>query len=137
MNRRAFLKVLKHDWNAAIDIWSVACTLYELYDGHTLFEKTRSNFQHVYMMSCILGPLPLSMRYNRPDYFKVIDRRLREKQQVDFAPLNSRRRGETGDDQLFDLIWKMLAFEADKRISAEGATRHSFLSPFSLNSAMS
>eukprot|EP00659_Diplonema_papillatum_P008189 gene8189-12625_t len=60
--------VLGYSPDVAIDVWSVACTCYELLTGCFLFNPKAvdgplpQNVQHVVLFMETLGPLPLSMR---------------------------------------------------------------------------
>jgi hypothetical protein len=122
--------ILRHEWSFEIDVWSVACTLFELYNGQPLFAFTRSNLEHIYMMTCMLEPFPVSMRYNRPEYFKVIDRRVRTLAKQAYETLDSLKRGVAGDNLFFDLLHEMLQLEPEKRITAKEALLHSFVQKY-------
>lgn len=51
------LKVLGLPYNSSLDVWSVACTLYELYTGRFLFPG-RSNNQMLKLMMDLKGKFP-------------------------------------------------------------------------------
>eukprot|EP00759_Apiculatamorpha_spiralis_P006433 PhF_6_TR13702/c0_g1_i2/m.22125/K08287/E2.7.12.1; dual-specificity kinase len=58
--------VLKKGWRASADMWSVGCILYELAGGKLLYD-THDNLEHLAMMQCHLGPIPVEMTKNLSD----------------------------------------------------------------------
>jgi serine/threonine-protein kinase PRP4 len=70
-----FVIVLGIPYDFAIDVWSVACTLYELYTGKILFPG-RSNNQMLHLMMDCKGRIPyrlLKRAQFAPQYFNNIE----------------------------------------------------------------
>jgi serine/threonine protein kinase len=49
--------ILELGWSQPCDVWSTGAIIFELYQGHTLFQ-THDNLEHLAMMTRILGELP-------------------------------------------------------------------------------
>merc|ERR1719474_1150307 len=49
--------ILELGWAQPCDVWSTGAIIFELYQGHTLFQ-THDNLEHLAMMTRILGELP-------------------------------------------------------------------------------
>jgi CDC-like kinase len=125
--------ILELGWNQACDVWSVGCILFEMYLGITLFQ-THDNREHLAMMERILGPIPYRMcRKTKTKYFNhgrldwdeksSAGRYVRE----NCKPIHRYMQSESEDHRLlFDLIVKMLEYEANTRISLSEALRHPF-----------
>ena len=52
--------VIGHDYSYALDLWSVACTVYELYTGKILFPG-KSNNEMLKVMMDLKGKMPNRM----------------------------------------------------------------------------
>lgn len=125
--------VLELGWTYPCDIWSVACTIYEMYSVDVLFQS-EENLELLYLMEKCLGRIPLRMiNKTRKKYFSngVVNFNWAEADQgiIQYSkPLEQMKRSDSeDDDELFDLIWKMLQFEPAKRISSKDAMAHPFL----------
>ena len=59
-------------WNHKIDIWSIACILFEYYTGKTMFQ-THDNCEHLAMMDKTIGSPPNSFakKCKHPFYTRV------------------------------------------------------------------
>lgn len=59
-NYRAPEVILRLGWSQPCDVWSMGCTLIDLYTGSLLFSADGDR-HHLAMMERILGPIPLKM----------------------------------------------------------------------------
>jgi CDC-like kinase len=111
----------------------VGCIMFEMYLGITLFQ-THDNREHLAMMERILGPIPTRLsRRTRTKYFYHgrldWDERSSAGRYVRDNCLPLLRYMKSDDEstrQLFDLISKMLEYEASQRINLNEALRHPF-----------
>jgi len=125
--------ILELGWSQPCDVWSVGCIMFELYLGITLFQ-THDNREHLAMMERILGPIPTRLsRRTRTKYFyhgKLDwDERSSAGRYVRDNCLPLARYMKSNDEstcQLFDLIGKMLEYDASQRITLSEAIRHPF-----------
>ena len=113
--------------------------MYELATGVTLFQ-THENREHLAMMERILGPIPNKMVIHTPTrHFQ--DGRLKWDEKSSKGRYVRRHckpitqyieklDKDTDKDwiQMFDLLQKMLTYEADLRINLEESLKHSFFS---------
>ncbi|CAG0894838.1 unnamed protein product [Cyprideis torosa] len=120
-------------WSQPCDVWSIACIMFELYLGFTLFQ-THHNREHLAMMERILGPIPYRMaKRTKTKYFHhgklEWDDRSSGARYVreNCKPL---RKYQLSDDEdtnlLFDLISQMLVYEPSQRLSLDQALKHPF-----------
>ena len=131
--------ILEMGWSQQCDVWSIGCIMYELATGVTLFQ-THENSEHLAMMERILGPIPNKMVIHTPTrHFQ--DGRLKWDEKSSKGRYVRRHckpitqyieklDKETDKDwiQMFDLLQKMLTYEADLRINLEESLKHSFFS---------
>jgi dual specificity protein kinase CLK2/3 len=121
--------ILKMRWNRPIDIWSIACILFELHTGNLLFNTEDNDLEHLGIMEKVLGTIPHILTENHK-YFpngKLHFDWSQKSHGACFHPLRNYMKSKTDDEmQLFDLIEKMLAYEPLKRITAEEALKHPF-----------
>ncbi|CAG0904631.1 unnamed protein product [Cyprideis torosa] len=125
--------ILELGWSQPCDVWSIACIMFELYLGFTLFQ-THHNREHLAMMERILGPIPYRMaKRTKTKYFHhgklEWDDRSSGARYVreNCKPL---RKYQLSDDEdtnlLFDLISQMLVYEPSQRLSLDQALKHPF-----------
>uniref|UniRef100_A0A8C9TNF7 dual-specificity kinase n=1 Tax=Scleropages formosus TaxID=113540 RepID=A0A8C9TNF7_SCLFO len=129
--------ILELGWNQTCDIWSLGCILIEYYLGLTLFQ-THDSKEHLAMMERVLGPIPTHLLQ------KTRKRRYVHNERLDWdehssagryvrkhcKPLRQYMTSKSSDDeQLFDLIEKMLEYNVSKRITLEEAIKHPFFDP--------
>ncbi|ODM93951.1 Serine/threonine-protein kinase Doa, partial [Orchesella cincta] len=125
--------ILELGWSQPCDVWSVGCIMFELYLGITLFQ-THDNREHLAMMERIIGPIPSRMaRKSKTKYFyhgkldwderSSAGRYVRD----NCHPLMRYMKNEDEDTkQLFDLIGRMLEYDALQRINLNEALKHPF-----------
>ena len=125
--------ILGIDYNMAIDMWSLGCILAELHTGYPLFPGENEQDQ----LACIMEVLGMPDR-------AVLERSTRRKIFFDStgAPrsvVNSRGRRRrpssrtladavrSRDELFLDFIWRCLAWDPEKRLSAEAALYHPWI----------
>jgi len=125
--------ILELGWSQPCDVWSIGCIMFELYLGITLFQ-THDNREHLAMMERILGPIPSRMaKKTKSKYFyhgkldwderSSAGRYIRD----NCHPLMRYMKTDDEDTrQLFDLIRKMLEYEASQRITLPEALNHPY-----------
>jgi CDC-like kinase len=125
--------ILELGWSQPCDVWSIGCIMFELYLGITLFQ-THDNREHLAMMERILGPIPSRLaRKTKTKYFyhgkldwderSSAGRYVRD----NCHPLSRYMKSDDGDTRLlFDLIGRMLDYEASHRITLTEALKHPF-----------
>lgn len=121
--------ILKMKWNSPIDIWSLACVLFELHTGDVLFNAEDNDLEHLGIMEKVLGTIPHILTENHKYYTngKLNFDWSQESLEHCFQPLRNSMKTKSDDEmQLFDLLEKMLAYEPCKRITAEKALEHPF-----------
>jgi len=138
--------ILELGWSQPCDVWSIGCILFELYQGHTLFQ-THDNLEHLAMMNRILGDFPAHIvRRTKTNFFHPGTCRLAWDWSLPAAryasqhcrPLPQYRRHShhsvTGQDEsvMLDLIARMLEYEPDRRLSLKDALRHQFFDRLSV-----
>jgi len=132
--------ILELGWAQPCDVWSIGCILFELYQGHTLFQ-THDNLEHLAMMNRILGDFPAHIvRRTKTSFFQPGSARLAwdwAQPAARYAsqhcrPLPQYRRHSPhtalGQDEsvMLDLIARMLEYEPDRRMVLREALRHPF-----------
>jgi len=132
--------ILELGWAQPCDVWSIGCILFELYQGHTLFQ-THDNLEHLAMMNRILGDFPSHIvRRTKTSFFQPGTARLAwdwSQPAARYAsqhcrPLPQYRRHSphtaVGQDEsvMLDLIARMLEYEPDRRMVLREALRHPF-----------
>ena len=138
MNYRAPEAILQAGWSFGIDIWAVGCIMVELITGRQLFELAHDD-AHLAMMERALGPIPASLLhkgYSKQNQYNssLMVRDMRG--QIRLAPCRhegvaqasrvSRIEALVEDEQLLDLIKRMLTYDPDQRITARDALLHPF-----------
>jgi len=124
--------VLGMQWSFPIDIWSIACIMLELIYGKMVF-NTHDSIDHLNQMTRMIGPMPEKWRKSIPrevydaafdkdtGALKIRRAKISDVQcqplQVYFGP---------DDDDMQDLISRMLRWNAEERITCEDALRHPY-----------
>ncbi|ESN91131.1 hypothetical protein HELRODRAFT_90393 [Helobdella robusta] len=135
--------LLEIGWSHPCDVWSIACIIFELYTGNTLFQ-THDNLEHMAMMERILGPIPYHMikKSKKTKYFHrgKLDwndntssgKYVKEHCKV----LKSYMREHSLDhEELFDLLLLMFNYDDRYRIDLRSALRHPFFRMFNSSHA--
>ncbi|TRZ01702.1 hypothetical protein DNTS_003588 [Danionella cerebrum] len=113
-------------YTKGVDMWSVGCILGEMLLGKPLFPGTSTINQIERIMSVIPHPSTEDVHAIRSEYgASVIQRMLLRPQ----APLDQILPASVPPDAL-DLLNRLLLFNPDKRLSAEAALRHPYVSRF-------
>jgi CDC-like kinase len=138
--------ILELGWSQPCDVWSTGCIIFELYQGHTLFQ-THDNLEHLAMMTRILGDLPPhTVRRTKTTFFSKTSGRLAwdwSQPAARYAsqhcrPLPQYRRhspvSPLGQEEsvMLDLIARMLDYEPDRRLSLKEALKHPFFDRLSV-----
>lgn len=117
--------VLTHSYTSSVDLWSVGCILAELLGGEVLFPGR--DFKHQVELICsILG------KPGEEDLGHVTSGRARKF--LAALPEGEGRgldeRFANADAKGVDLMKRLLMFDPEKRLTAEEALRHEYLSEF-------
>lgn len=123
---------LKLGWSHPCDVWSIGCTLMEIYSGNLLFPADNDR-EHLVMLEKTLGPIPLRMTSFSNRTF-IMNGKLNiklneeEKESVEYSkPLKEFQLSDSEDDNvLFDLIKRMLEYDPMNRITLKKALLHSY-----------
>jgi len=131
--------ILELGWSHPCDVWSIGCIIFELHQGHTLFQ-THDNREHLAMMGKILGqPMAYSMvRKTRTKFFNPTTGLLEWDINAPEArytnqhcrPLHEYANVFKPEDEqvatMLDLIARMLEYEPHQRITLKEGLRHPF-----------
>ncbi|XP_037051891.1 serine/threonine-protein kinase Doa-like [Bradysia coprophila] len=118
--------VLKNNWSHPVDVWSIGCILYELHTGNLLFNTDDDDLEHLAIMERILGEFPVAGEHKYfPNGKLNFDWTQRPLEVHCHQPLRTSIKAEI-DDDLIDLMEKMLAYEPAKRITLKEALTHPF-----------
>lgn len=121
--------VLRLGWSHPCDVWSIGCSLIEIYNGNLLFDADADG-EHLAMMQRTLGPVPLAMtNQTKTTYFNNgrLDREAEKESVKQCRPLQEHKLQNFNDDELLlDLVAKMLQYEPAKRIRLSEALLHPF-----------
>jgi len=136
--------ILELGWSQPCDVWSTGCIIFELYQGHTLFQ-THDNLEHLAMMTRILGDIPSHLvRRSKATYFH--NGRLAwdwNQPAAKYAsqhcrPLPQYRRcgGSTLQGQeegaMLDLVARMLDYDPASRLTLQETLKHPFFDRLSV-----
>lgn len=132
--------ILELGWSHPCDVWSIGCIIFELHQGHTLFQ-THDNKEHLAMMEKILDrPVPQHMvKRTKTKYFNshlklqwdpkssvadYTNQHCKPLHQYQRYPLSS----SIGQEEvgLYDLVIRMLDYDPTFRMTLKEALRHSF-----------
>jgi len=136
------------DWGHQVDLWSMGCILPELWTGTLLF-STHDEVEHLALMERSLGALPRCMlraakckradRNFRHGYLRWPERAMDSESEAHVRAQRRLReclgadiRGEllrwTPELQEFhDMIWRLLEYLPEHRLSAHNARAHAFV----------
>lgn len=124
--------VLKMEWTKSVDVWSIACFIYDICAGDpdVLFKTGDNNREHLAVMEKLLGTFPKTMTSHKKHFVngKVnFNWDVKPQAQNLLKPLNECiPKGDGEHVQLLDLIQKMLEYDQLKRIPLNEALEHPF-----------
>ena len=132
--------ILNEYYNAKSDIWVIGCILYELFNGDLLFDltdfqgsKIEKDRKHLSMMYSVLGKIPREISMNCEFNEELFDSKGRIIKNKEIEEMNMKdklnNRLELSDEDynnLEDLLYKMLEYDVNKRLSAEELLKHNF-----------
>uniref|UniRef100_A0A8C1QWH7 Mitogen-activated protein kinase 15 n=1 Tax=Cyprinus carpio TaxID=7962 RepID=A0A8C1QWH7_CYPCA len=113
-------------YTKGVDMWSIGCILGEMLLGKPLFPGTSTINQIEKIMSTIPHPSTEDVLAIRSEYGASVIQRMLLRPQV---PLDEILPASVPPDAL-DLVQRLLAFNPDKRLSAEEALQHPYVSKF-------
>lgn len=135
--------IMETSWSHPCDVWSIGCIIFELFQGHTLFQ-THDNREHLAMMEKTLGreiPIYLARR-SKTKFFNPISGRLIwdvTSSEARYTNLHCKTLSQytkqstisTNNDEkdivdMYDLIARMLDYDPAFRINLKDALKHSF-----------
>jgi len=137
--------ILELGWSQPCDVWSTGCIVFELYQGHTLFQ-THDNLEHLAMMTRILGEMPGHLvRRSKTSFFQPSGRLGWDWSQpaARYAsqhcrPLPQYRRhgpaSRDGQEEsvMLDLVARMLDYDPERRMTLKEALKHPFFDRLSV-----
>ncbi len=132
--------IVNEYYNCKSDIWVVGCILYELFNGELLFDltdfqgsKIEKDRKHLSIMYSVLGKMPREISMNCEFNEELFDSKGRiiknkEIEEINMKDkLNNRLKLSDEDyNNLEDLLYKMLEYDVNKRLSAEELLKHNF-----------
>ncbi|XP_016352367.1 extracellular signal-regulated kinase 2-like [Sinocyclocheilus anshuiensis] len=113
-------------YTKCVDMWSIGCILGEMLLGKPLFPGTSTINQIEKIMSAIPHPSTEDVLAIRSEYGASVIQRMLLRRQV---PLDEILPASVRPDAL-DLVQRLLVFNPDKRLSAEEALQHPYVSKF-------
>ncbi|XP_069478073.1 mitogen-activated protein kinase 15 isoform X2 [Ambystoma mexicanum] len=115
-----------HRYTKGVDMWSVGCILAEMLLGKPLFPGTSTINQIERIMSIIPFPSHEDIMAVRSEYGASVIHRMSSRQKLPFEEVFP----STTPPEAVDLVKKLLAFNPDKRLTAEEALRHPYVQRF-------
>jgi serine/threonine-protein kinase SRPK3 len=131
--------ILKYDINEKCDMWSLGCTLYELLTNKILFnpdktDKLSRERNHLRDMYSILGKIPDYLLDNSKKYFYFYtkNRLLKGIERIEYIGLSNilytNIKGINSEEfgHIIDLLYKLLEYDPNKRMSIDECINHPF-----------
>lgn len=119
--------ILGCPWYFPVDMWSLGCILFEVYSGHKLFDAN-DDATHLSQMEMRLGPLPPTLTKGARNSRLFFDDKGALKRRLNDKVLPRVSEVLDAHPQLCDLIMSMLRYDPERRIQADSAAHHPFVS---------
>lgn len=132
--------ILRSNWGASSDLWSLGCLLFELLTGDFLFDPTESekftkNDDHLAQIIELLGPIPRGIIQNGKygeEYFNKDCKTLRRISNLKPWPLESvllekYKFSEQDSIDISNFLKGMLILDPEMRMDAAGLSNHYWL----------
>lgn len=132
--------IIRSNWGASSDIWSLGCLIFELLTGDFLFDPTESekftkNDDHLAQIIELLGPIPKSVINNGKygdEYFHKDHKTLRRITNLKPWPLESvllekYKFSEQDSIDISNFLKGMLILDPEMRMDAAGLSNHYWL----------
>ncbi|KAG7457448.1 hypothetical protein MATL_G00227180 [Megalops atlanticus] len=113
-------------YTQGVDMWSVGCILGEMLLGKALFPGTSTINQIERIMSTVPHPSPEDVNSIRSEYGASVIQRMLLRPQVSLEDVLP----PSVPADALDLLRRLLVFNPDKRLSAEQALQHPYVSRF-------
>ncbi|KAA0710314.1 Mitogen-activated protein kinase 15 [Triplophysa tibetana] len=113
-------------YTKGVDMWSIGCVLGEMLLGKPLFPGTSTINQIEKIMSAIPHPSTEDVLAIRSEYGPSVIQRMLLRPQLPFGEI---LQSSVPPDAL-DLVQRLLVFNPDKRLNAEEALKHPYVSKF-------
>nr|XP_060632043.1 mitogen-activated protein kinase 15 [Anolis sagrei ordinatus] len=115
-----------HSYTKGVDMWSIGCILGEMLLGKPLFPGSSTINQIEQILRVVPAPSPEDVAAFHSDYRASIISRLSGQQRVTFEELLP----PSTPPQALDLLKRLLAFNPEKRPTAEEALEHPYVRRF-------
>ncbi|NWR46069.1 MK15 kinase, partial [Regulus satrapa] len=113
-------------YTKGVDMWSIGCILGEMLLGKPLFPGTSTMNQIEQILRVIPAPSPEDILALQSEYKASIINHMSSRQRVAFEEIFP----ASTPPPALDLLKKLLVFNPDKRLTAEEALRHPYVSRF-------
>ncbi|KAL0961858.1 hypothetical protein UPYG_G00332570 [Umbra pygmaea] len=113
-------------YTKGVDMWSIGCILGEMLLGKPLFPGTSTINQIEKILSSIPHPSPEDVRSIKSEYGDSVIKRMLLRPPVSLGDLLL----QSASPDALDLVCRLLVFNPDKRLTAEQALEHPYVSRF-------
>lgn len=133
--------IFQANWSYQVDVWSIACIIFELYTGNVLLNTDEDDFEHCGIMEKVLGAFPPAY-VAHPKFFTNgqlnFDWSKRPLEENCHKRLRTSMKTDSDDDfLLIHLMERMLAYEPTKRITLVDALQHPFFDKLATHQRLS
>ncbi|NXV59250.1 MK15 kinase, partial [Molothrus ater] len=113
-------------YTKGVDMWSIGCILGEMLLGKPLFPGTSTMNQIEQILRVIPAPSPIDILALQSEYKASVIKHMSSRQRVAFEEIFP----SSTPLPALDLLKKLLVFNPDKRLTAEEALQHPYVSRF-------